>query len=152
MGRIKLAIVGVGNCASSLVQGIATYRNRRPEDAVGLMHWEIGGYRASDIQVASAFDVDVRKVGKDVSEAIFEAPNCTTRFCERVPKSGVRVHMGLELDGVSRHMEDFPEGRRFLLSDQAQPDADDVVAVLRESGTEILVNYLPVGSEKAARF
>jgi myo-inositol-1-phosphate synthase len=82
MDKIRIAIVGVGNCASSLVQGIAYYRGKSLHDAIGLMHWEIGGYRPQDIEVVAAFDIDVRKVGKDVSEAIFEPPNCTTVFCE----------------------------------------------------------------------
>ncbi len=80
MDAIKIGIVGIGNCASSLVQGIEYYKDKRPEEAIGLMHWEIGGYRPGDIEVVAAFDIDVRKVGKDVSEAIFEPPNCTTGF------------------------------------------------------------------------
>src|SRR5207249_11820758 len=88
---VRIAIVGVGNCASSLVQGASFYRGASPERAVGLMHWEIGGYRPEDLEVAAAFDVDLRKVGKDVAEAIFEKPNCTTVFCDRVPKTGVLV-------------------------------------------------------------
>ena len=94
MGSIKIAIAGVGNCASSLIQGIEYYARTRPDEAVGLMHWEIGGYRSQDLEVVAAFDIDVRKVGKDVAEAIFEAPNCTTVFCERLPKAGVSVQMG----------------------------------------------------------
>jgi myo-inositol-1-phosphate synthase len=142
----------VGNCASSLVQGLAHYSSRGPEDAIGLMHWEIGGYRPSDVEVAAAFDVDIRKVGKDVSEAIFEPPNCTQVFCEQVPKTGVRVRMGRLLDGVSEHMASYPDHRRFIPSDQEQATAEDMVSVLRDSGTDVLVNYLPVGSEQAARF
>ena len=106
MGQIKLAIVGVGNCASSLVQGIEFYKNRSSADATGVLHWEIGGYRPGDIEIVGAFDVDVRKVGKDISEAIFEAPNCTAVFCKDVPKTGVRVRMGRILDGVAAHMKD----------------------------------------------
>jgi len=98
---IRIAIVGVGNCASSLVQGASFYRDANRECAVGLMHWEIGGYRPGDLEVAAAFDVDLRKVGKDVAEAIFEKPNCTVVFCDRVPKTGVRVRMGRVLDGIS---------------------------------------------------
>jgi len=90
MGTIKIAIVGIGNCASSLVQGIEYYKDKRPEDAIGLMHWEIGGYKPQDIEVVSAFDIDLRKVGKDVSEAIFEPQNCTTVFCGNVSKTGAR--------------------------------------------------------------
>jgi myo-inositol-1-phosphate synthase len=152
VGRIKLAIVGVGNCASSLVQGLEHYRTRSPESAPGLMHWEIGGYRPQDIEIVAAFDIDVRKVGKDISEAIFEAPNCTAVFCRDVPKTGVRVRMGRVLDGVADHMGDWPEERTFLRSDEAEPSRDEVVKALRQSDAEVMVNYLPVGSEQATRF
>ena len=152
MQKIKVAIVGVGNCASSLIQGIHYYQDKDPQDAIGLMHWEIGGYGPSDIEVVSAFDIDVRKVGHDVSEAIFARPNCTTVFCRDVPKSGVMVQMGRILDGFSDHMRDYDKKRTFLRSDEPEPDASDVVRVLRESGAEILLNYLPVGSEEAACF
>ena len=104
--RIRIAIVGVGNCASSLVQGLHYYADKASVSAIGLMHWEIGGYGPDAIEVSAAFDVDLRKVGKDVSEAIFEKPNCTAVFCERVPKTGVRVRMGRVLDGVSEHFVD----------------------------------------------
>jgi myo-inositol-1-phosphate synthase len=152
LGRIKLAIVGVGNCASSLVQGIEFYKGKRPEDISGLLHWEIGGYRPSDIEVVTAFDIDLRKVGKDISEAIFEAPNCTAVFCKEIPKSGVRVRMGRILDGVAAHMKNYPEGRTFQVSDEEQPSTAEVVRALTHSGAEVLVSYLPVGSEEAARF
>jgi myo-inositol-1-phosphate synthase len=152
LGKVKIAITGVGNCASSLVQGLSFYADKRPEDAVGLMHWDIGGYRPHDVQVVAAFDVDLRKVGKDVSEAIFEKPNCTTVFCPRVPKTGVRVRMGRVLDGVSEHMSSYPDDRRFIPSDQVEASAEEVVKALRDAGTEVLVNYLPVGSEQATRF
>ncbi|MCH8046053.1 MAG: inositol-3-phosphate synthase [Planctomycetes bacterium] len=152
MHKIKVAIVGVGNCASSLIQGIHYYQDKDPQDAIGLMHWDIGGYGPSDIEVVSAFDIDARKVGHDVSEAIFARPNCTTVFCRDVPKSGVMVQMGRILDGFSDHMRDYDKKRTFLRSDEPEPDASDVVRVLRESGAEILLNYLPVGSEEAACF
>ena len=152
VGQVRIAIVGLGNCASSLVQGLTYYRDARPEAPVGLMHWEIGGYRPHDLQVVAAFDVDVRKVGKDVAEAIFEKPNCTTTFCAHIPKTGVRVRMGRVLDGVSEHMARYPEDRRFLVSDQREADREAVVEALRESQAEVLVNYLPVGSERATRF
>lgn len=150
--KLRIAIVGVGNCASSLVQGLAYYRGARPEEAVGLMHWEIGGLRPEDLEVALAFDVDLRKVGKDVAEAIFEKPNCTQVLCDRVPKTGVRVHMGRVLDGVSEHFEGYPDDRRFIVSDQRDATREEVVEALRDSGAEVLVNYLPVGSEEATRF
>jgi myo-inositol-1-phosphate synthase len=151
MGRIKIAIVGVGNCASSLVQGIEYYGRVRPDEAVGLMHWKIGGYRPQDLEVVAAFDIDVRKVGKDVAEAIFEPPNCTTVFCERLPKTGVSVQMGCLLDGMAEHMGDYPDERTFLLSDHREPTRKEIVLTLQRSGTEVLLNYLPVGSERAAR-
>lgn len=152
MSRIKIAIAGVGNCASSLVQGIEYYSSRAPEEAIGLMHWEIGGYRASDLEVVAAFDVDLRKVGKDIAEAIYEAPNCTTVFCDNVPKTGVRVSMGCTLDGVAGHMADYDEARTFLPSDEPEPTQREIVEILTNSGAEILISYLPVGSEEAARF
>ncbi|MBI4775811.1 MAG: inositol-3-phosphate synthase [Deltaproteobacteria bacterium] len=152
MSKIRIAIVGVGNCASSLIQGIAYYSKKRGEDAVGLMHWEIGGYRPSDIEVVAAFDVDRRKVGKDVSEAIFEPPNCTTVFCSDVPKTGAIVHMGRILDGFSEHMKEYDPKYTFVLADEREPTETEVVRILKDSGAEILANYLPVGSEEATRF
>jgi myo-inositol-1-phosphate synthase len=149
---LRIAIVGVGNCASSLVQGASFYRGASPEHAVGLMHWEIGGYEPGDLEVAAAFDVDLRKVGKDVAEAIFEKPNCTAVFCDRVPKTGVRVRMGRVLDGVSDHFESYPEDRRFLVSDQKEATREEVVAELCDAKVDVLANYLPVGSERASRF
>ncbi len=152
MEKIKIAIVGVGNCASSLLQGIEYYRNKREEESVGLMHWDIGGYKPFDIEVVSAFDIDYRKVGKDISEAIFALPNCTTIFFQDMPKANVKVIMGRILDGYSEHMKDFDDEYVFVLSDEKEPSAEDVVSVLRDSGAEILLNYLPVGSESATRF
>jgi myo-inositol-1-phosphate synthase len=149
---IRIAIVGVGNCASSLVQGLSYYADKRADDAIGLMHWEIGGFRPQDIAVVCAYDIDLRKVGKDVAEAIFEKPNCTQRFCERIPKTGVLVRMGRVLDGVSEHMQDYPDDRRFIASDQLQPTREDVIEALHDARAEVLVNYLPVGSEQAVRF
>ncbi|MDI6702077.1 inositol-3-phosphate synthase [Methanothermobacter wolfeii] len=148
MDKIKIAIVGVGNCASSLIQGIYYYQKKGADDAIGLMHREIGGYGPGDIEVVAAFDIDKRKVGKDLSEAIFAPPNCTTVFCD-VPETSVKVSMGHVLDGVAPHMKDYPEDQTFVVADE---DPVDVVEVLRESGAEILLNYLPVGSEEAARF
>jgi len=152
MEKIRIAIVGVGNCASSLVQGIEYYKGRDPDSAVGLMHWELGGYRPSDVEVVAAFDVDRRKVGRDVAEAIFARPNCTAVFCDEVPKAGVQVRMGRILDGVSEHMLDMAEERTFQVADALEADASEVVRVLRDSQAEIVLNYLPVGSETAVRF
>ncbi len=152
MEKIGIAIVGVGNCASSLLQGIHYYRDRSADDAIGLMHWEIGGYRPFDIEVRAAFDIDRRKVGLDAAEAIFAPPNCTSVFAPDLPRTGVTVQMGAILDGCSDHMRDYPEEARFAPSERPQPCRDEVVAILRKSGAEVLLNYLPVGSEEAARF
>jgi myo-inositol-1-phosphate synthase len=151
MPNINIAIIGVGNCASSLVQGLSYYR-QGANDTIGLMHREVGGYRASDIKVVAAWDVDRRKVGKDVAEAIFAKPNCTEVFCDQVPASGVTVRMGRKLDGVADHMADYPEDRTFKLADEAEPDRADVVRVLKDSRADVLMNYLPVGSQEATEF
>ena len=149
--KIKIALVGVGNCASSLVQGISYYRRLKDRDsnAVGLMHRTIGGYQPHDLQVVAAFDVDARKVGKPLNKAIFSEPNNTKVFCDSLPANSPIVRMGRLLDGCSRHMADFPPSQRFVL---AKRKAADVERVLRQSGAQILVNYLPVGSERATRF
>ncbi|HEX2237966.1 MAG TPA: inositol-3-phosphate synthase [Gammaproteobacteria bacterium] len=152
MQNIKIAIVGMGNCASSLIQGIYYYRKKEPTEAIGLMHWEIGGYRPGDIEVVAAFDIDKRKVGKDVSEAIFAQPNCTTVFYKDVPPIGVEVSMSPILDGFSEHMRDYPQEYTFVPADEPEPNQDEVVRQLKKSGAEILLNYLPVGSEQATRF
>jgi myo-inositol-1-phosphate synthase len=151
MPNINIAIIGVGNCASSLVQGLSYYR-QGANDTIGLMHGEVGGYRPSDIKVVAAWDVDRRKVGKDVAEAIFAKPNCTEVFCDQVPASGVTVCMGRKLDGVADHMADYPEDRTFKLADEAEPDRADVVRVLKDSRADVLMNYLPVGSQEATEF
>ncbi len=152
MGKIKIAICGIGNCASSLIQGIEYYREENGKAPIGLMHPEIGGYRPSDIEVVAAFDVDARKVGKDVSEAIFQPPNCTTVFHPNVPKMGVQVSMGRVLDGVSEHMKDYDPAHTFVVSEAKEAEKADIVKTLKGSGAEILLNYLPVGSERAVRF
>ena len=149
---IKIAIAGLGNCASALLQGIEYYRQVNGPEVIGLMNWDLGGYHPGDIQVVCAFDIDRRKVGHDISEAIFAAPNCTTVFCEHIPKSNINVQMGCLLDGYSEHMSDYPDGQTFLLSEQPQATAADVVEALKRSGAEILINYLPVGSEQATQF
>jgi len=152
MGTIKVAIVGVGNCASSLIQGIHYYKGKTAGDAIGLMHWSIGGYAPGDIDVVTAFDIDVRKVGRDVSEAMFSPPNCTATFYRDMPKTGVIVQMGKILDGVSDHMRSYDDKYTFVPAAAAEPTQEDIVSVLRDTGTEILLNYLPVGSEEAVRF
>lgn len=145
--RIRVAIVGVGNCASSLIQGIEYYKDN--SDIIGLMNYDLEGYKPGDIEVVAAFDVDKRKVGKDVSEAIFAKPNNTTIFEKDIKNNGTTVKMGRILDGISDHMKVFPEDRAFIPSDE---EPCDVVKELRNSNTDILLNYLPVGSEDATRF
>ncbi len=152
MDKIGIAIAGVGNCAGSLIQGIHYYRDRTEEEAIGLMHWDLGGYKPFDVEVAAAFDIDKRKVGADLSEAVFAPPNCTKVFCDTIPLSGVRVHMGQILDGCTPEMLRHKESRTFVLSEEPEASQEDVVRILRESGAKIFVNYLPVGSEQAVRF
>lgn len=149
---IKIAIVGIGNCASSLVQGIHYYKEMGSNDGVGLMQPLIGPYAPGDVKVVAAFDIDRRKVGVDVHEAIFKAPNCTTEFFPDLPSSDTVVRMGKIIDGYSDHMADYPDEQTFLLSNEAEPSMDEVVQTLRQSGTEVVMNYLPVGSEEATRF
>lgn len=152
MARIKIGIIGVGNCASALLQGIEYYRNHAFEEAIGLLHWDINGYTPSDIQVVSAFDIDRRKVGKDVNVAIYERPNCTQNIMNRMPETGTVVSMGKINDGFSSHMQDYEDDHTFVLSDEGEPDKQTVVDILQNSGAEILLNYLPVGSERATQF
>ncbi|MDB5693010.1 MAG: inositol-3-phosphate synthase [Alphaproteobacteria bacterium] len=149
---INVAIIGVGNCASSLVQGLAYYQNGGANEQIGLMHWDLGGYRPRDIQVVAAWDVDRRKIGKDVGAAIFEKPNCTAIFCDHVKPTGTIVEMGRILDGYSEHMAEWPDDRTFLLADAPQPTQEDVVRRLRETEADVLLNYLPVGSQEATEF
>ena len=152
MEKIKIALIGVGNCSSSLIQGIYYYRDKDPQDIIGLMHHEIGGYQPEDIQVVLAFDIDERKVGSDVHQAIFSKPNCTTVFYPDVPPSGILVKMGKVLDSFADHMNDYDDENAFVLAKKPEPTKEEVVKALKESGTEILLNYLPVGSEEATRF
>jgi myo-inositol-1-phosphate synthase len=146
MMPIRVALAGVGNCASALVQGVAYYRGRAASEHVGLMHFEIGGFGPSDIEWVEAFDVDLRKVGHPLEEAVFAPPNCARVFHAELPKSGVTVQMGPILDGVAEHMADHPERDAFRPSDAI---AVDVASRLRDSGAEVLVCYLPVGSQRA---
>lgn len=152
MDKIKIAIVGLGNCASSLIQGIHYYADKSPSDAIGLMHWSMNGYKPGDIEVVAAFDIDARKVGKDVSEAMFAAPNCTTVFQADIPATGVKVSMGPIMDGYADHMNEHREHLRFVPAEAPQPKKKQVVDTLKKSGTEVMLNYLPVGSEEATRF
>jgi myo-inositol-1-phosphate synthase len=144
VSEVRIAIVGVGNCASSLVQGLEYYRNAESaEDVPGLMHVELGGYHVGDVRVVAAFDVDAKKVGRDVAEAIVAEPNNTIRFAD-VPPLGVTVSRGHTYDGLGEYY-------RAVITESDEPEAD-VVQVLRDSDADVLVSYLPVGSEEAARF
>ena len=151
MKSINIAIVGIGNCASSLVQGLSHYRDGA-NDTVGLMHWDLGGYRPSDIHVVAAWDVDARKVGKDVADAIFAKPNCTAVFCATVEPTGTKVQMGRVMDGVAEHMSDYNDDRTFVVANDREATKEDVIRVLRETKTDVLMNYLPVGSQEASEF
>jgi len=148
MKKIRVAIAGVGNCASSLVQGLEYYRGQDERVFSGLMHARIGDWRVRDIEIVAAFDIDRRKVGRLVEEAIFAKPNCTKVFQSALPVSDVVVQMGPILDGVAPHMADYPEDEAFRPSDEKPAD---VVQVLKNSDAEVLVCYMPVGSEDAVR-
>ncbi|MHC4416484.1 MAG: inositol-3-phosphate synthase [Planctomycetota bacterium] len=148
MNDIRLAIAGVGNCASSLLQGFEYYRERNPEQTAGLLHSTIGPYRLNDIRVVAAFDVDRRKVGRPLQEAVFAPPNCTTVFQPDLPDYGVTVMMGPVLDGVADHMQEYPPEQAFRVADAP---AVYVAEVLRQTRADVLSCYLPVGSELAVR-
>ncbi len=148
MKNIRVAIAGIGNCASSLIQGLVYYRTRKEQDYAGLMHSRIGQWRVGDIDIVAAFDVDHRKVGRSLEEAVFARPNCTTVFQRSLPVSGVNVQMGPILDGVAPHMADYPDDDAFR---PAEREPVDVVQALVDADAEILVCYLPVGSEQAVR-
>ena len=139
--KLRVALVGVGNCASSFVQGLTYYRDARDNEPIpGLMHAELGGYHISDIEISAAFDVSAAKVGLDVAEAIWAPPNNTHRFAD-VPPLGVSVRRGETLDGIGRYVAD-------QVPESSQPVAD-VSKILEETGTDVLVSYLPVGSQRA---
>jgi len=148
LAPIRLAIAGVGNCASSLLQGLAYYRPPVSTESAGLLHPELGGYRIHDIQPVAAFDVDRRKVGRPLHEAAFAPPNCTAVFQRELPNHDVTVQMGPVLDGVAAHMADYAEDRAFRV---AEGPPVDVAAVLRDARADVLVCYMPVGSEQAVR-
>lgn len=152
MHKIRIAIVGVGNCASSLVQGINFYRTPSSNGAdIGLMHRKIGPYQPQDIEVVAAFDIDRRKVGLDVAEAIFSQPNCTKIFCNKIKPTGATVMMGCVFDGYAAHMQEYEPKRTFLPLEK-ESTREQIIEELRRSGAEIMANYLPVGSEEATRF
>lgn len=144
MAKIRVAIIGVGNCASSLVQGVYFYKDA-PEDQFvpGLMHVRLGGYHIGDIEFSAAFDIDQNKVGKDLSEAIFASPNNTYKFCD-VPHIGVPVSRGMTHDGLGKYLKQ--------IITKAPGSTADVVGILKDTGTDVVVNYLPVGSEMATKW
>jgi myo-inositol-1-phosphate synthase len=149
MAKIRLAIVGVGNCASALLQGLEYYKHvssGERRNPVGLMHYDLGGYKPDDLEVACAFDIDARKVGRPLEEACFAPPNNTITIHRDLPKSGVRVEMGELLDGVADHMANYPPERTFVV---AHSEPVDIERRLRDSGAEVMLCYLPVGSQKA---
>jgi len=155
MKSISVAISGVGNCASSLVQGVHYYAHswaNGNSDGVGLKHPVLGGYAPGDVKFVAAIDIDRRKVGRPLHEAIFAPPNNTKTFFSDFTCHDVIVRMGNVLDGVSSHMMEYPEHQRFVIAERASACREDVERLLRESGAEVLMNYLPVGSQKATEF
>ena len=143
-GKVRVAIVGVGNCASSFVQGVTYYKDADPDERVpGLMHVDLGGYHVSDIEFTAAFDIDADKVGKDLSEAIFAGQNNTVKFSD-VPHLGVPVYRGMTHDGLGKYLKEKIT--------KAEGQTDDIVGILKETNTDVLVCYLPVGSEEATKW
>ena len=142
--KVRVAIVGVGNCASSLVQGVHYYRNAKETESVpGLMHVNLGGYHISDIEFVAAFDIDKEKVGRDLSDAIFRGQNNTVKF-SRVPRTGIKVRRGMTHDGLGKYLKEVIQ--------KAPGHTEDVVQILRDAKADVLINYLPVGSEAATRW
>ncbi|MBU1149119.1 inositol-3-phosphate synthase [Patescibacteria group bacterium] len=142
--KIRVGIIGVGNCASSLIQGVQYYKKANKNDYVpGLMHVVLGGYHIKDIEFSAAFDINVKKVGKDLSEAIFVKPNNTKKF-SAVPKLGVNVHRGMTHDGLGKYIKDLVK--------KAPGPTDDIVKILKQTKTDVVINYLPVGSEEATKW
>ncbi|HVD47812.1 MAG TPA: inositol-3-phosphate synthase [Candidatus Limnocylindria bacterium] len=143
-GKVRVAIVGVGNCASSFIQGVQYYRNASRTDFVpGLMHVDLGGYHISDIEFVAAFDIDKNKVGLDLSKAMFAKPNNTVKFSD-VPNLGVKVNRGMTHDGIGKFLADIVK--------KAPGETSDVVGILKKSKADVLVSYLPVGSEEATKW
>lgn len=143
--KVRVAIIGTGNCASSFVQGIQYYKDADPKQQVpGLMHVNLGGYHVHDIEFSAAFDIDIDKVGKDLSEAIFSGQNNTLRFADHVPNLGVKVERGMTHDGLGKYL-------KMKITKAPGPTAD-IVSILRETKTDVVVSYLPVGSEQATKW
>jgi len=144
MGKIRVAIIGVGNCASSLVQGVEYYKKAKEDDFIpGLMHVNLGGYHVRDIEFSAAIDIDKNKVGKDLADAIYTKPNNTYQFC-KVPKSGITVQRGMTHDGLGHYLSQIIE--------KAPGDTVDIVKLLKDTKTDVVINYLPVGSEEATKW
>ncbi len=144
MGKINVAVIGVGNCCSSLIQGLHYYKDAKEDEFVpGLMHVDLGGYHIRDINIVAAFDIDKNKVGKDVSEAIYTLPNNTLKFCD-VPKMDVKVNRGMTHDGLGKYLS--------LMIEKAPGPTADIVKILKETKTDVVINYLPVGSEEATKW
>jgi myo-inositol-1-phosphate synthase len=144
MSKVRVAIIGVGNCASSLIQGVFYYRNAKESEKIpGLMHVNLGGYHISDIEFSAAFDIDKNKVRKDLAEAIYSTPNNTYRFCD-VPRLDVPVHRGMTHDGLGKYLSRIIE--------KAPGPTDDIVGILKETKTDVVISYLPVGSEEATKW
>jgi len=143
-GKVRVAIIGVGNCANSLLQGVEYYKNTKADEFVpGLMHVDLGGYHISDIEFVAAFDVVKGKVGKDLSEAMWAHPNNTIKFCD-IPKTGIKVSRGMTHDGLGKYLSQIVE--------KAPGPTDDVVGILKDRGVDVVINYLPVGSEEAVKW
>src|SRR5215218_7495958 len=142
--KVRVAIIGVGNCASAFVQGVEFYKDADPtQDVPGLMHVDLGGYHVSDIEFTAAFDIDVEKVGHDLGEAIFRGLNNTVRFAD-VPRLGVPVHRGMTHDGLGRYLSE--------VITKAPGETDDVAGILERTQTDVVVSYLPVGAEQATKW
>jgi myo-inositol-1-phosphate synthase len=144
MGKVRVAIIGVGNCASSFVQGVHYYKNAKVTDRVpGLMHVNLGGYHVKDVEFSAAIDIDKNKVGKDLAEAIYTKPNNTFRFAD-VPRTGIKVQRGMTHDGLGKYLSQIIQ--------KAPGSTVDIVKLLKDTGTDVVVNYLPVGSEEATKW
>lgn len=148
--KIRVALVGVGNCASSLAQGVSYYSSSG--DHIGILHRDIGGYCPSDLEFVAAFDIDKRKVGRPLKEAVFSLPNNTKTFYNTLNGCEVSVRMGKILDGWSSHFDSYPENESIRLSEEKELEKDEIITILKSSSTDVLVNFLPVGSEKATKF
>lgn len=151
--KVRVAVAGLGACASALIQGVQWYKDN-PKQTVGLAHLDIGGYSATDIEFVAAFDIDSRKVGKEIATALFELPNCNMKAVERVQGSVAsgEVYRGPTLDGFAEHMKDYPEEVRIVESSEKPISAQQYRDILERTNTEVLLNYMPVGSEEASKF